>query len=87
MTHHIWEGPVGISLRPKRNSITGEYFWVYRLTRFAGEDNDGQKRYFNTFSNRDNESVGKVLSRAMSYMAQNDPANAADGDLLVKQAA
>lgn len=78
MAHYIWEGPVGVSLRPKRNSITGEYFWAYRLTRFAGEDDDGQKRYFDSFSSRDNQNVGKALSRAMSFMAQNDPANADD---------
>lgn len=74
MTHYIWEGAVGVALKPRQNSRTGEHFWSYRLTRFAGEDPDGEKRYYDTFSSRDNENVGKALSRAMSYMAQNDPA-------------
>lgn len=76
MRHYIWEGSVGVVLKPRRNSKTGEYFWSYRLTRFAGEDADGQKRYHDSFSSRETEAVGKALTRALSYMDQNDPESA-----------
>ena len=86
MKKYIWEGSVGVILQGKQNRQTREWFWTYRLTRFAGEAESGEKRYSDTFSSRDNANLGQALSKAMSFMDQNDPAKFGD-EVPVKGAA
>lgn len=80
-TKYIWEGCVGISIQPKQNTKTGEEFFSYRFHRFGGEDINGQRKYYDSFSPRDNENLGKALSRAMHFMASTNPSQLALDDM------
>ena len=80
-TKYIWEGCIGISIQPRHNSKTGEKFFSYRFHRFGGEDINGQRKYYDSFSPRDNENLGKALSRAMQFMENTTPTALADDSM------
>lgn len=66
----IWNGAVGISNQPQKNK-DGNYFWKFEFTRRVKIGDDW--KYFDSFTDRDVEKLGKAMSEAISFREQTDP--------------
>ena len=70
----FWEGACGIVLEPEKNKTTGDYFWTYRFTRAFKRDEDSAFEYSERFTDRNDEAIGVLMSLAITFREQNDPA-------------
>lgn len=72
LTHHIWEGSVGVRLQPQKRQ-DGTYFWKYSLTRAFKRENSEEFEYASDFSDRNDEALMSILGKAASFRSENDP--------------
>lgn len=65
----FWEGCIGVTLSP-RKLAKGNYFWTFSLVR-SYKRNDNWE-YTQHFGQKHAEALGRVMSRALQFMEQND---------------
>ncbi|QDU57522.1 hypothetical protein [Aeoliella mucimassa] len=68
----FWEGPVGITLMPRKQQ-SGEYFWTFAFTRAFKRTGKDSWEYTEFFGQKHASALGKVMSRAIQFMEQNNP--------------
>lgn len=67
MKKYIWEGPVGVSLEPKQAS-SGDYFWTFQFHRCFRKREDDDMHYASSFTQRNSQALGTVMSKAFQFM-------------------
>lgn len=70
LAHHIWEGSVGIRVRPRRKK-DGEYFWTYEFVRCYRNEGEAEFKYTSNFSERNDEAIGKAMARWSQFREEN----------------
>jgi len=65
----FWEGTIGVTLSP-RKLANGNYFWTFALVR-SYKRND-KWEYTQHFGQKHAEALGRVMSKALQFMEQND---------------
>jgi hypothetical protein len=67
---HIWEGSVGVRIEQKQNSETGEPFFTFEPVRCYKRDGNDNFEYSHSFTEKNAEALGVVISKALSYIQQ-----------------
>jgi len=65
---HIWEGSVGVCIDQRQNNETGESFFTFEPVRCFKRDGNDNFEYSHSFTEKNAEALGIVLSKAMSYI-------------------
>ena len=65
----FWEGQIGITVAPRKQH-NGNYFWTFSLCR-SYKRND-KWEYTQHFGQKHAEALGRVMSKAMQFMEQNE---------------
>ena len=65
---HIWEGSVGVRIEQKQNSETGEPFFTFEPVRCYKRDGNENFEYSHSFTEKNAEALGVVISKALSYI-------------------
>jgi len=65
---HIWEGSVGVCIDQRQNSETGESFFTFEPVRCFKRDGNDNFEYSHSFTEKNAEALGIVLSTALSYI-------------------
>lgn len=72
LCHRIWEGAVGICLRPQEKK-DGTYFWKYTFIRCYKQAGDEKMLYDPYFSRLNDGALASVISQAYHFMDNTDP--------------
>ena len=69
---HIWEGSVGVRIDERQNSETGQTFFTFEPVRCYKRDGNENFEYSHSFTPKNAEALGVVISKALSYIQQAD---------------
>ena len=69
----IWEGACGITIQPRQIKSSGDYFWSFEFTRCYKTESSDDMKYSSSFTQNNVEALGKVISKAISFMEETDP--------------
>jgi len=70
---HIWEGSVGVRIEQKTNRETGEPFFTFEPVRCFKRNGNEQFEYSHSFTEKNAEALGTVISKALNYIQEHSP--------------
>lgn len=74
---HIWEGTVGVCIEQKQNRETGEPFFTFEPVRCFKRDGNEDFEYSHSFTAKNAEALGIVISKALREIQEVTPLAAA----------
>jgi len=66
--HTIWDKSVGVRIRKQTNNTSGDDFCTFELVRCYKPEGADEFRYATTFTERNAEALGNVISKALSFI-------------------
>lgn len=70
---HIWEGSVGVCIDERQNIETGQTFFTFEPVRCYKRDGNENFEYSHSFTEKNAEALGVVISKALSYIQEHQP--------------
>jgi hypothetical protein len=76
-SHYIWDKSVGVRIRRQSNNATAADFLTFELVRCYKPEGSDEFKYASTFTERNAEALGIVISKALNYIREHDLSEAA----------
>jgi hypothetical protein len=67
---HIWEGSVGVRIDKRQSKETGKAFFTFEPVRCYKRDGQDNFEYSHSFTERNAEALGTVISKALSHIRE-----------------